>query len=335
MNGAFRVQATIAWRRLYLATKGVVAVSAISCSSEGPVNRIIGRATDSAGVRGVIFDSLPSTSPSEEWGHAVLTIGVLSENDSLEFDPRATYRPVAQGADGSIIVGDHQRLKYFSRTGALIRIVGRGGYGPGEFSHSIRDLCPQRDSSLVVVDDGGRRSHWSPSGTALATYERQGVIPRGGCWSDGMLIVKSGESKQAERGGERGRSRYDLVAINGSLIREFGWLPEAVYFPQVWFEMSVLLYKDVALVCDPFTATMSEQRVSDGTELRRVVFRNATAEIGQEAWDSMLQAGVPRRFSAAQRARHLARVGARGRPSRLPAFERIAVDALVLRPINF
>ena len=81
----------------------------------------------------------------------------MSDADSTEFDPRALRIDVAELPSGDVVVADHQRLKYFDAQGKLLRIAGRAGSGPGEFS-AIRELCAQADSTVVVIDDDGR---WS------------------------------------------------------------------------------------------------------------------------------------------------------------------------------
>lgn len=150
-------------------------VAALSQGCDRPVLRDVveGNVRDSAGVRLVEFVRLPKGEGALRFAsRARLRLGGLRDNDSLEFDPRGIYLTATRLADGRLVVGDNRRLKFFKSDGSPQQIVGRGGAGPGEFS-AIRDLCPQSDSTLVVLDDGrwldGVEPGWNAAAHTVAS----------------------------------------------------------------------------------------------------------------------------------------------------------------------
>lgn len=308
-----------------LLTSAVLA--AWSCTTpQAPQSR---RATvrDSAGVQLADFDSLPAgegllrveSSP-------YLTLGGLHENDSLEFDVRGQYLSSAELVSGGIVVGDHQRLKFYSARGQLRRIVGRTGHGPGEFS-SVRDLCPQADSSLVVIDDDGRISRWSAQGDHLGTYERPGFIPRFGCTAGGGLVVQTARAGEPEFARNvRRLQRTSLTDVRGSKRALLGDLPAPEYFGQIFFEPGYAVTDRRLLVGDPRTFEVREYDTAHGRLVRRWSVRNALRELNSATWDSLLALSIPRNATAEQRQRIVNARERVGNPGVIPAFHRMLVD---------
>lgn len=278
-------------------------------------------------MRLVTFDSLPRGQGPVRIGEKPwLTLGGLHDNDSLELDERGLHLTATELASGVLVVGDHQRLKFFDPRGQLQRIVGRAGHGPGEFS-SIRDLCPQRDSTLIVIDDDGRISHWSSDGDHLRTHERLGFIPLRGCTPDGKLLVQVSEAGEPAFDPQvRRRLKTVLSRPDGTLVAELGRMPAPEYFGQIFFEPGYAVSETGVLVGDSRTFVLTEHDLTTGASTKRWQLRHALRELSSALWDSLVDISVPRNASAATAARIRSSRERLGNPGVLPGFHRLLVD---------
>ncbi len=98
-----------------------------------------------------------------------LRIGVMDGNPELEF---GRIGPMAVDGRGWIHVFDRLRsdVRVFDGEGALVRVIGRGGSGPGEFSPDVQTMVFAGGDSLLVEDPVVRRRlTFGPEGEHLGT----------------------------------------------------------------------------------------------------------------------------------------------------------------------
>jgi hypothetical protein len=122
--------------------------------------------------------------------------------------------PLAVGADGSIYLADGQdRIVVLSAAGALQRVLGREGAGPGEFA-LINDLRLLPGDSLLAVDPAQSRiSVFQPHNSALAhtrplEHEPGELVVGVAPVADGRLLT---HSVRAHGPTADSRSRNDVV----------------------------------------------------------------------------------------------------------------------------
>lgn len=225
-------------RRALRRALGLVGVAITACSEQPDAGSVDATRRDSAGVQLFEYAQLPVDVGSLRLGaHPSLVLGGLQEHDSLEFDARSVFRSAAQLADGQVVVGDHQRLRYYDRRGRLLRTVGRGGRGPGEFT-SIRDLCAQADSTLLVLDDDSRWTVWDRHGVLKDDHPRVGLIPYHACSAQGDLIVRElPTERELITDGTRALP-YALYRRDGTRQQTLGTLAASDYYAAVFFEPS-------------------------------------------------------------------------------------------------
>lgn len=138
-------------RRLYTILCGLSLMTA-GCSGELPDEGTIVR--DSAGVA-IVTVAEPSDLPVIDVDSTpVLRIGGEGEGQTIYRVADAT-----RTSDGSVTLldGASREVRFFSAEGALERVVGREGEGPGEFDR-FTSLSPFRGDSLFVFDLWLRRA---------------------------------------------------------------------------------------------------------------------------------------------------------------------------------
>lgn len=297
-----------------------------ACTRTGPKDVVVAIHRDSLGVQLVDFPRLPRAQGILRLANrSEVVLGGIQDNDSLEFDARGYNLTATALADGQLVVADHQRLKFYSARGILTRIVGRGGYGPGEFS-SARDVCAQPDSTLIVVDEDGRWSHWGPDGALRRAQSREGFVPRHGCSSQGTIMVRVPSSEGAYSLNTRLTLPYVLYALDGQIVRPLGRLAAPEYFAQLFFEPSFALLGDGLLVAEPQRFEVRVQSLATGLVTKRWRVLGAERPLTNAAWDSLVESTFPSNATAEQRRKKLARLAALGKPPAYPAFWKVLVD---------
>ncbi|HEY0931411.1 MAG TPA: hypothetical protein VGE27_15930 [Gemmatimonas sp.] len=283
---------------------------------------------DSSGVKIVSFDSLPvADGPLRLESRPWLQLGGLHENDSLEFDARGFELTAAELASGEIVVGDHQRLKYFQRSGKLLHIVGRAGHGPGEFT-PIRQLCAQSDSTLSVIDFNGRWSQWDRAGNHRRTTERLGLVPFYGCSPDGTMLAQRADLSAPTPSSSRRRLLDTKVyGRDGAVVHDLGALSASEVFSQLFYDPGFALTAQSVIVGDPRTFEVRSYDLD-----RRVVtamwrVKNALRPLTTESWDSLVQSSIPSNNTPANRQQMVAVWTRIGKPDAYPAFWRLHRDS--------
>jgi len=147
--------------RLLLAlTCGVPAI----CSAQFP------RIRDSAGVH-IVENSARAKAPIifRASDKPSFDVGGLKDNldDELDTKTYGALRSIAL-SNGTHVVNDVLRLRYFDAAGAQIRVSGRGGQGPGEF-RGITALCHTRGDTVVTADQANGR---------VTIFDKSGSITR-------------------------------------------------------------------------------------------------------------------------------------------------------------
>lgn len=283
---------------------------------------------DSAGVRIVEYATLrdaPAAFRIER--EPYLELGGLRAVAEEELDHRTPFLNVVELSDGTIVVNDFTRLKYFSRGGTFLRSAGRHGSGPGEFSEA-REICLLHGDFLLVIDGGdGRLSLWDREGRHVQTWARPGFVPLGGCTVDGAVIVRAQDGASTNALGERFLD-FSLRRLNGSLVRELGPLPAFEYTGPIIREPSYVLVGDELYVGD---AKTFEVRVfGPDRALRRMIrVRDGTKSLTEEEWHSMVDAMTPqgaRPFPQVAALRE--RLLSGPRPAAFPAYWRMRIDPL-------
>lgn len=311
--------------RRQLATAVLALVCHLLDGCDHPRGRaeVYGKTTLGSQYRRIVFDSLPSAvGPVRITQQPWLELGGLSDADSLEFDQRSMRVEGVELVSGEIVVGDNQRLKFFDRTGRLLRISGRSGSGPGEFT-SIRELCPQDDSTVVAIDDDGRWSHWSHSGEHIKTNAREGFIPPHACAPNGQMLIQieaPGEAIPAP--GARRMVATRRVGIDGGVRGEIGSLPAPEYFGQIFYEPGYWLTGQWLLVGDPRTFELERYGAANWKVVEKWRVGGALRTIGDAEWDSLQRSIIPPNSSLTARTR-LPRIV---NPKVFPGFAAMRVD---------
>ena len=292
-------------------------------------DRVAVTVADSAGIRVVDFAKLPTDSGVLRLSRRpYLTLGGAHDDDRLEFDARAVFLSVALLADGQIAVGDHHRLKYFDTEGQLLRVSGRDGYGPGEFSN-IRDLCPLSDSSLMVLDDDGRWSVWDRYGTLSHAQTRLGLVPPNGCSESGAVIVRQSSVESSTPANDAAARRtlpYALYRADGTLLQQLGRLAVPEYFGPIFFEPSFAIVDDQLLIGEPQRFEIRTQSLATGQTTHVWRVHGATSVLTDDAWDTLITSGFPSDATPEQRKKHISRMKQFEKPHTYPAFWRVRAD---------
>jgi hypothetical protein len=301
----------------------VLALSA--CTRDEVTDVVQGRDTTVAGVPTVVFPRLPDhDGPLRLAERASLQLGGTNDNDSLEFSTRTPFLPVAELPDGRIVVGDQKRLKYFDASGKLLQIAGRAGSGPGEFS-DIRDLCPQSDGTLAVIDDDGQWSLWNAQGAFELQPAWQGRVPYRGCSTNGDMLVWNGATESVDALGRRTVS-YALHRLDGTQRLPLGWMIGAEYKIGVEFAPSFSFWNGTMLMADARTFALRELSLTDGHAMRSWDLSAGLRAMSQAQYDSIVAITIPRNVSATTRTQRLDRARELGKPDAFPAFSHVRRD---------
>ena len=223
-------QDDISRRRPTLALLGFLGLALPGLSASQTSPRGFGDAADSVVVHKAV--------PRQAFGIVLayppyLTLGGLRDDEREEFVAQHFFLTAAHLSDGRVVVLDENSLKFFDAKGNLLKVSGRHGLGPGEF-RKTRDLCLLRgDTVMVVEDNNGRLSLWTPAGGFVREYSRPpGFKVFNSCREDATLLVRGG--------GSGGVGEYRAIRPDGVQLRSLGRLAEPRYTSPFMYEPHVL-----------------------------------------------------------------------------------------------
>jgi hypothetical protein len=168
---------------------------------------------DSAGVRLVLYDHMPSLPVAFHLSATPLfTVGERTSDPRYEF-PSGVLATRLSGGQLIVSVFAASDLRVYDRAGHFVRTIGREGQGPGEFE-GIGLMCRVRGDSLLVVDRNDRRLSVLDSAGNVA-YQHAVVRPLPRCPVNGALFMTYTlpASEQPDSSARDPRRRVRLVQM--------------------------------------------------------------------------------------------------------------------------
>lgn len=187
-----------------------------------------------AGTRGTTdppgTDTPSASADSATWtlGEARVRIGE-GGGEGQELD--RVYGGVI-GADGSLVIGNAGtgELRFYDDRGALRKVAGRKGMGPGEFQ-SINWLRPFRGDSLIAFDMQAQRfSVWTRDGAfarVVPIRPGPGFVRPVGVFGDGSMLLALDRPYDPRSGEGVVRDEFELLHVNaaGAPLGSLGRFP--------------------------------------------------------------------------------------------------------------
>ena len=277
---------------------------------------------DSAGTELVIHESVKAV-PVLTIEKSHLDLGGLRDNPNDEFDSRNPFLAAARLSTGALVVNDYAQLKFFSSAGRFVRAAGRAGSGPGEF-HQIREICIIHGDTILTIDgSNGQLTFWDSSGRHISTYTRPGFVPQRGCLRDGTVVVRAPPTRTQGTLGIT--AEYTIRRRDGSVVQSLGELPAPLYIPPVFWEPTVLVANNLVYVA-PATSFEVSIRDTLGHNLRVIRVLDPPRSITDDDWRRMFASTVPGSDLDPTKAKEVARLMSRPRPSQLPAYHAVSLD---------
>jgi hypothetical protein len=256
-----------------------------------------------------------------------MELGGLRDNEEEEFNTRTPIYNVLALSNGTVVVNDFAHLKFYSKDGRFLRIAGRRGRGPGEFTQ-IRELCHLRGDTILVVDLIDERiSIWDKDGKNVRTHARQGDVVNGSCRTDGTVVtlVASAGDGSTQTGGAERFAEHQLIRPNGTMVRTLGSLP-APAADGAMFRTPAIVPRDSTLIVGSARTFEYRTQSFDGRVRQIVRFGVPGALITDAEWAERSARTVPNNVKGKEREDRIAFWKARKPKGREPAFSGIRVD---------
>ncbi|MEX0892325.1 MAG: hypothetical protein WEB88_09150 [Gemmatimonadota bacterium] len=248
--------------------------------------------TDSAGVR-IATNGPVSAAPASLQLDAepYLMLGGLRQDLRLEFQGTSPWNSAVVLSDGRLVASNGTHVKFLGPDGALERIVGQEGDGPGEF-RQIHGLCPLAGDSVVVWDGRVRRvTILGPHGAIVRSFPTTYHVIRDVCFADGALLVQGGRIPDLDPP----RARFYTLSSTGALLDSLPVLPVASSV-QVPRQVTYAVHREELYVAD---ARHPEVRIYDRAgRLVRIVRTRDTPEVmtpeelhNANPWEGEMAAG--------------------------------------------
>lgn len=206
-------------RHAVLFLAGAVAASAVAASATGAHAPTV---RDSAGVRIVENPSRAKAPVLFKLGAtARFDVGGLEQNPDEEFNPRQGYLRGAWLSNGGLAVIDVVRIHYFDKAGKRLKIAGRAGKGPEEFTY-VTSVCRTRGDTIIVSDQNARRmAVLTGTGGAVRTFlqDSLGSPSFDGCFDDGTVLF---QRMIFGAPGTPTTERLARVRLDGTLVNTIG-----------------------------------------------------------------------------------------------------------------
>lgn len=301
-----------------------VAALALACAVSGcrsdAESEVLATTRDSSGIRIVQVPdvaALPDVQAFEP--QPFLVLGGLRDNLREEFSPQ--HHPFLAGvmlSDGTFVVNDASSLKFFDSTGALLRVAGRSGSGPGEFQ-AIREVCLMPGDTLVAIEySAPRLSMFASDGQFFRSLQTLGHAGPQPCLTDGTMLVSKGLSA-----GEEGYPGSRLVRMdtNGAEVLALGVLPRSEY-GLIFREVKAVASGNRHVIAD---GLWYELRVhgADGQLLTIVRSDKGPRAVTNEVWDEIVELTVPNDVAGPERSAQVATLRNGPRPTHFPAYEEV------------
>src|SRR5690606_18561286 len=139
-------------RHTTMILSALAATALAACGGAPSSAEWAGTVRDSAGITIVENPVVGLWRPGEAWSVVEeLRIGVAEGDPEYQF---GNITGIDADSDGRIYVLDQQaqQVRIFDAQGTLLRTVGRGGSGPGEFSPAAGPLFVVRGDTVLVAD---------------------------------------------------------------------------------------------------------------------------------------------------------------------------------------
>jgi hypothetical protein len=282
-------------------------------------------AFDSAGIDLIVHESTHD-SPPIRLSEPFLELGGVRADPEEEFDSRNPFLSAVTLSSGrGIVVPDHTRLKFFSAKGELLKTVGRAGSGPGEFSQT-REVCRLNGDSLLVIDyASGRVSLWDAEGHHVRTFARPGIIPMGGCYPDGTVVVQEGFT--STNSSDQNVGQYSLRRPDGSVVRKLGVFPTSTYRGRLFWEPSVIVADSGVWVADGRTYELRLYSMTSGALVRIIRVRDGTRLITEAQWTAQIDSIASRNGRRSANPAIVSRLRSLPKPDAFPAYARALRDS--------
>jgi hypothetical protein len=234
-------------------------VMAAGCVGERPAGSVRVTERDSAGIR-IVENAIDTAALRTGWAVSATPRLVIGGVDAEESQQLYNVSGGVRLEDGRIVVANSGSadIRVFGRDGALVRVIGREGDGPGEYRNpNLAGRGP--GDSLVVYDAGLRRvTVLTPDPGAIRSFdvgEEGGGFPMAlGTLGDGSIATGGGMAFTSEEGLPSGfvrpTSRHVIVALDGSVVADFGDLPAV----KMWAETQGESFRARAIAFGKFTA---------------------------------------------------------------------------------
>jgi hypothetical protein len=281
------------------------------------------RIRDSAGVH-IVENSARSQAPIafRVSDKPSFDVGGLKDNPADELDPRGGDLKSITLANGTHVVDDEVKLRFFDATGRQFQVSGRRGEGPGEFRR-IYSLCRTHGDTIVASDGGiGRITIVDKAGAIVREIAAgHSAMPYNGCFDDGTFVAS-----QSVMGPDR-VLRDKLIRYNlaGTMLGSLGENPSFTLGFWLWISPTYTARGTLLYVADP---RAREVRIFDQsgklTSIIRTddpVARTTTAERAV-----MVPTLCPVPLDDGCKQRYKDRFQNVPRPTVWPSFEKIAVD---------
>jgi hypothetical protein len=313
---------------LWLVLIGSVAVLTATARSLGPLQAKGPRPTirDSANIRIVEYASLYGAPLAFRIAaRPYLHLGGLTDRADSELDSRHPWLGAVELRNGTIVVNESTRLKFFSRAGDFLRTAGRKGSGPAEFTQT-REICILRGDTLLVIDySDGRLSLWDDQGRHLRTLMRPGFIPLNACSADGTVIIRDPSLVSSVDRSGNPLYEYLHVSLDGRIVHRLGALPAEMYVGPIVRDPVILPYGHELYVADARTFELRVHRL--GGRLTRIVRISEPAPaISEGDWRSLVDGMIPVGLEGAPRDSLRSRLLGIRAPTAFPAFRRVQLD---------
>jgi hypothetical protein len=262
-----------------------------------------------------------------------LDLGGLRADSLAEFDPRNPFLSAARLSDGRLVGTDYASFKILDPAGALIRVVGRAGTGPGEF-RQLKGVCITPGDTIIALGYGNRRaSVFDASGSHVRDVTFTGYVPTSPCFDDGtFLVATDSRPNPASSFPPQVAAMIDelhtlrRVDKNGSIVGTVGDFRAETYSSGFQTVANSVVRNGLVHSGD---GRDPEVRIytMDGRLVRIIRWNDTPAPVTREMIERRAAGSIPINTSAEERARRIELLLAQPHLPTLPLYSVLEVDA--------